>query len=82
MFASEEFTKEQDAVTSATVVYLKDTWMSALKSAVKNGLKGVGRPRRITLRNTHYIPATLPNMVNSLHTKAQAACVKCRGLSR
>ena len=42
-YSDEEFTKEQDAVVAATVVFLKDTWMAALKSAVRNGLKGVGK---------------------------------------
>ena len=40
----EEFEQTQGQVLAATVSYLKDTWSSALKSAVKTSLKEVPRP--------------------------------------
>ena len=39
----EEFRATQESTLQATVHYLKDTWSSALKSAVKTSLKDVGK---------------------------------------
>lgn len=40
---AEEFTKEQTASTDMTVAYLKDTWMAAIKTILKNQLKQIGK---------------------------------------
>ena len=42
-YSDEEFSKEQDAVVATTVAYLMGDVRSNLMSAVRNGLKGVGK---------------------------------------
>ena len=41
--SDEEFKAAQDMALATTVTYIKDTWTSALKSAIKNSLKEVGK---------------------------------------